>query len=165
MKAIADHLVSSKYDLVFLQVTFKHWISFRIRESTYTLLKWVIVIFIVIQNRFRKYLIKVIKMTWLIEHGLFTPILSSFSESKSLKLKYFLTKQRKPSITGRSFRPLKYLICFELLNNYKVYLLLHSRVGGSGTMVLSKWEILETDSYSFSLHGHLHQVRDVIKSY
>ena len=25
-------------------------------------------------------------------------------------------------------------------------------------MILSKWEILETDTYSFTLHGHLHQV-------
>ena len=39
----------------------------------------------------------------------------------------------------------------------KVKLLL-SEVGGSGTMILSKWEILETDTYSFTLHGHLHQV-------
>ena len=40
----------------------------------------------------------------------------------------------------------------------KLFLTALSRVGGSGTMILSKWKILETDSYSFSLHGHLHQV-------
>ena len=34
-----------------------------------------------------------------------------------------------------------------------------SRPGGSGTMVLSKWYILETDTLSHSLNGHVHQVR------
>ena len=46
---------------------------------------------------------------------------------------------------------LSYYQLIEVWSNFR-------RVGGSGTMILSKWEILETDTYSFTLHGHLHQV-------